>query len=64
MKRLVVLLDGLPTPDDLHRKMFERQLAAAQQALYELREHLTPDYHGERPAVASFADTTIEAVAR
>jgi hypothetical protein len=64
VRRLIALLDGLPTPDDLHRKMFERHLAAAQQALFELRQHLTPDYHGERPAVPSRANSPIEVVAR
>jgi hypothetical protein len=62
LRRLVDLLDGLPTPDDMHRKMFDRQLAVAQQALFELRQHLTPNYDGERPAVSTGG--VIEVVAR
>jgi hypothetical protein len=49
--RLVALLDGLPIPDDLHRKMFGRHVAATQQALLELSQRLAPEHHGERPEV-------------
>jgi hypothetical protein len=61
--RLVALLDGLPIPDELHRKIFERHLSAAQQALYELRLRVTPQHHGKRRAAPARTDV-IEAMAR
>lgn len=60
--RLVALLDGLPIPDPLHRKMFDRHLAAAQQALFDLRSRLSPDY--EELAAEVWRQSVIEVGAR